>query len=234
MKRVVFFDFYNTLVHFDPPREELHRRACLQAGISIGTRELRRALPIADEYYHRESLSNPIRKRPPEEQKVFFTNYELLVLKEAGVDGVSPEVAFAIVNQVRQELARVRLTLYDDVIPTMDKLKEIGLILGLISNIDRDISPNIRELGLEPYLNPVVTSVAVGVGKPDPGIFLAALQQVRASPEEAVHIGDNYRVDILGAKRVGITALLIDREDNFPEITDCPRLRSLDEVLNYL
>jgi len=222
------------LVHFEPPREELHRQACAEYGIRLSPRALRRALPIADEYYHRESLRFPIRQRTPEEQRTFYTGYELLVLREAGVDGVSPDTAFAIVSLVRRNMARVKLTLYEDVLPTLKRLRSLGLTTGLISNIDRDIGSYIRELGLESYLDPIVTSIAVGAGKPAPEIFLAALEQAGAAPEEAVHVGDHYRADVLGAKGVGMTALLIDREDNFPEISDCPRLRSLEEVFNYL
>jgi putative hydrolase of the HAD superfamily len=90
------------------------------------------------------------------------------------------------------------------------------------------------KLGLQPYLNFKVTSAEVGYDKPRPEIFLAALKKAASKPEEALYIGDQYQIDIVGARGVGIKALLIDRNDYFPDITDCPRLHSLTEITEYI
>jgi putative hydrolase of the HAD superfamily len=90
------------------------------------------------------------------------------------------------------------------------------------------------ELGLQPYLNFKVTSAEVGCDKPHPEIFQAALKKAQVKPEEVIYIGDQYDIDIVGARGVGIKALLIDRNDYFPDITDCPRLRSLTEITQYV
>jgi putative hydrolase of the HAD superfamily len=96
------------------------------------------------------------------------------------------------------------------------------------------MEPTYAKLGLRPYLNFKVTSAEVGYDKPRPEIFLAALKKADAKPAEALYIGDQYQIDILGAHGVGIKALLIDRNDYFPDITDCPRIRSLNEITQYI
>jgi len=74
----------------------------------------------------------------------------------------------------------------------------------------------------------------VGADKPEPAIFLAALERAGVNAAEAVHVGDQYKLDVVGARGVGINPILIDRYDLYPEVSDCPRIRSLTELAQYL
>jgi putative hydrolase of the HAD superfamily len=127
-----------------------------------------------------------------------------------------------------------KLALYDDVAPALDELKKRGLILGLISNVDRDINSLYEGLGLPGWLQLKITSQDVGFNKPQPQIFRAALEQAKVKPEEAIYVGDQYEIDVLGANGVGMRGILIDRHDFSPEISDSPRLRRLTELTDYL
>jgi putative hydrolase of the HAD superfamily len=91
-----------------------------------------------------------------------------------------------------------------------------------------------RELGIASYLDFTVTSAEVGADKPQPPIFLKALELAGVKADEAIHVGDQYQNDVLGAKGVGISPILLDRADYYAEITDCPRIRSLTEISKYL
>jgi putative hydrolase of the HAD superfamily len=74
----------------------------------------------------------------------------------------------------------------------------------------------------------------VGADKPKPPIFLKALELAKVKPEAALHIGDQHQNDVLGARGVGIMGILLDRDNLSPEITDCPRIKSLTEIADYL
>ena len=50
----------------------------------------------------------------------------------------------------------------------------------------------------------------VGVAKPDPRIFELGLRAARTKPAETVYIGDSYFVDVVGARRAGLGAVLFD------------------------
>ncbi len=91
-----------------------------------------------------------------------------------------------------------------------------------------------RKLGLEPYLDFVVSSEEVGANKPAPAIFLAAVEKAGVKASEAVHVGDQYELDVVGARGVGINPVLIDRYDVTPGVSDCPRIRTLPELVQYL
>jgi putative hydrolase of the HAD superfamily len=79
-----------------------------------------------------------------------------------------------------------------------------------------------------------VTSEAVGFPKPDARIFKAALEKTGVEGKEAVFVGDQYRIDVVGARNAGIQPILIDRYDLYPDIKDCPRIRTLPEIEKYL
>jgi hypothetical protein len=107
----------------------------------------------------------------------------------------------------------MRFVLFNDVLSTLKTLKEQNLTLGLLTNLDRDMKPLYSELGLEPYIDFFVTSGEVGVDKPKPPIFLMALQRAGVKAPEAIHVGDQYHADVLGARGAGIKPLLLDRHD---------------------
>ena len=67
----------------------------------------------------------------------------------------------------------------------------------------------------------------MGVEKPDPRIFHLALKELGVKPGEAVHVGDFYQVDVLGARKAGLReGILIDPYGDWEE-ADCPRIPSV-------
>ncbi|GAF78092.1 unnamed protein product, partial [marine sediment metagenome] len=61
-----------------------------------------------------------------------------------------------------------------------------------------------------------------------------ALERAGVNASETIHVGDQYKLDVVGARGVGISPILIDRDNVYPEITDCPRIRSLTELPEHL
>ena len=106
--------------------------------------------------------------------------------------------------------------------------------MGLISNIDQDIKPVCRDLGLDSYITHVVTSKDVRSEKPHPLIFLAALDGAGVEASESVYVGDQYSCDVVGARGVGMKPVLVDRYDLFPGVNDCVRIRSLAELVTHI
>jgi len=127
-----------------------------------------------------------------------------------------------------------KLVLFDDVMPTLTDLNTRSLILGLISNVDRDITSLLNKLGVKPLLQVVVTSQDTGFNKPQPEIFQVALRQAGTQASEAIYVGDQYQVDVVGASKAGMKGVLLDRNGYFEETTDCPRIRSLTQLVEHL
>ncbi len=233
MIKAVFFDWFNTLAHFEPPRVELYSRAFQQFGIELAPKAIMRGILTADLYCFEENAKSPVEKRSAEEQAEVYSYYPKAILAEAGVK-VAEELPLKILQIVRQQFNGDAVILFDDVLSTLKTLKERGLVLGLITNATRDKLALHRKLDLERYLDFVVTSQEAGADKPKPPIFLAALDRARVKAFEALHVGDQYQLDVVGARGAGINPLLIDRYDLYPEVSNCPRIRSLTELTQHL
>lgn len=233
MVKAVFFDWFNTLACYEPPREELHSQLLHEFGIDVSPSDLMPGLLAADKYFFAEGVRSPVNKRNPDEQAELYIRYANIMLSEVGVKA-DKELILQIIKKWPQVFGRTHFALFDDVLAVLKTLKESKLILGLLTNATKDAVSVHRELGLEPYLDFVVTSEEAGADKPKPEIFLKALEKAGAIASETVHVGDQYDLDVVGARGVGISPILIDRYDLYPEIDDCPRIRSLTELAQYL
>jgi putative hydrolase of the HAD superfamily len=231
MIKAVFFDLYQTLVRYEPPREEITAKALQNLGIDASPAALARPFIVADEFIYSEIARRPLSTRSPEEKTALYMQHQEILLREAGIAG-SQKVLYSLLKTMQQ--SSMNLVLFDDVAPALDDLKNQGLILGLISNVEQDMSGTLTKLNLPTWLTVLVTSQDAGAGKPRPEIFLYALERAGVKPAEAIYIGDQYRVDVIGARGAGMKAILLDRGDYYRDVTDCPRIRGLKEVAAYL
>jgi len=101
---------------------------------------------------------------------------------------------------------------FDDVVPALEALEANGIRCAVVSNWDSRLGQLLDRLGLGRWFEFVFTSATVGYRKPDPRIFGHALAQLGVSAGRAVHVGDSYEDDVLGAQRAGVTPVLIARD----------------------
>ena len=231
MIKAVFFDLYHTLVRYEPPQEDLEAKALRDFGIEVSPEVFHRPLIMADEFIYQEIARRPLSQRSQEEKMAIYAQYQRILLEEAGIEA-DEKLVLAMLGKMQQ--FKMKLVLFDDVAPALNDLKGQGLILGLISNVEQDMTATLNELGLPSWLDIVVTSLEAGFNKPQPEIFQEALRRAEAQPSEAVYVGDQYQVDVIGANQAGMKGVLLDRHGYFEEIKDCPRIRSLTELVRLL
>lgn len=231
MIKAVFFDLYQTLIHYQPPREEHLARIISDFGIEVTAEALRRPMTIADEFIYKEHSRLPIGKRSDDEKKALFAQYQAILLKEAGIEPTKELIGNNIVKMQQIKFSRV---LFDDVLPSLNRLRQKGLILGLISNVDSDITPLLDKLELTPLLQVVVTSQDSGYYKPQAEIFNAAARQARVKAQESMYVGDQYQIDVIGAKETGMQGVLLDRNSYFDDATQELVIRDLYQLVEYL
>jgi putative hydrolase of the HAD superfamily len=107
--------------------------------------------------------------------------------------------------------------------------------VGLITNRDNveRFYELLEELDLRHHFDMTLASGEVGIRKPEPGIFFAALDQIGGTPEQSIYVGDNYWADVVGAKRAGLTPVLLDPRGLFPEC-DGLVVEQIDDLLAWL
>ncbi len=115
----------------------------------------------------------------------------------------------------------------------LETLQREGYGLGVVSNSDGSVERLLRQAGLADYFSFILDSGVVGVEKPDPRIFRLALERAGVRSEEAVHIGDLYSVDILGAQAAGIPGVLLDPVGAWAGI-GCPKAKDLEDAVRVV
>lgn len=121
----------------------------------------------------------------------------------------------------------------EDTCAALDRLRQAGLRLGIISNSDGRVALALEAAGLRDYFDVVVDSVLVGVEKPDPAIFRAALEALEIAPEDALYVGDLYEVDVVGARAAGMNAVLL-APAGVVAADGCPAVSSLGALADDL
>ncbi|PHT71450.1 hypothetical protein T459_26554 [Capsicum annuum] len=87
-------------------------------------------------------------------------------------------------------------------------LRAAGVKLAVVSNFDTRLRPVLRALNCDHWFDAVAVSAEVEAEKPNPTIFLKACELLGVNPDDAVHVGDDRRNDIWGARDAGCDAWL--------------------------
>lgn len=229
MVLVLFFDAVGTLFRVRGSVGEIYGRVAADYGVQVDPQELNRA-------FYQAFARAPAAACPG------LTGSELLAWERAwwrqvvqdtfsqlgdpgdnprgdpiGTPAVFPEFE-AFFDQVFDLFAEGEpWELYPETLPVLHTLREHGIPLGVISNFDSRLLPVLKRLQLQEYFSSITLSTQVGYAKPDAKIFHTALQAQGIPSEQALqalHIGDSYNQDYLGAKAAGLNALWLDRSEH--------------------
>lgn len=127
----------------------------------------------------------------------------------------------------RAEVWRV----YEEVVPTLQVLRDRGFKLAALSNWDERLRPLLHVLGLAEYFSVIVVSGEIGHHKPSPEVYAHAAQALGVSPGQILHIGDGKREDWEGARQAGFAAFWLNRHGG---ASDEQTLTRLDELLDWV
>jgi putative hydrolase of the HAD superfamily len=216
----VLFDAGNTLVFLDYAR--LASGVAGELGLALDADALAAQVAAASQAMERAGGSD--RQRAA----VFLETMFVLA-------GVPPER----LGEVRDCLARMHgeRHLWCAVQPgsaeSLARLKAAGLRLGVVSNSDGRVEQALGAAGLRDYFDVVIDSALVGLEKPDPRIFRAALDALGVLPEEAIYVGDLYEVDVLGAQAAGLRAILFGAPAG-ETMPTCPTTSSIRDLVDAL
>ena len=123
--------------------------------------------------------------------------------------------------------------LFDDAVPALQALRDLGLGLGVLSNFGPHLREVLQGLGLLPFFDFVVVSAEVGLAKPDPRIFELVVNKAEVPRQRILYVGDHVGDDVEGARGAGLGAVLIDRGDRHRQAL-CPRIGSLEHLAQYV
>ncbi len=122
-------------------------------------------------------------------------------------------------------------TAFDDAAPALHRIAATGLRIGVLTNGDHaQQTAKLAAIGLIDHCGPVLASSVLPAAKPDPRAFTEACSRLGADPARALMVGDNYEIDVLGARAAGLPAVHLDRSAECPE-PDSDRISTLRDLL---
>jgi HAD superfamily hydrolase (TIGR01549 family) len=157
--------------------------------------------------------------------------YMDLVLDKAGVPRT--QSVDAALDELRAYHAEHNLWEHvpADVVPALERLGALGLRLVVVSNANGVLHRMFDRVGLTRHFDAICDSCLEGIEKPDPRFFHIALERSGARGETTMHVGDLYHVDVVGARRAGLRAMLLDAEALYDGY-ECDRVRSLPALVD--
>ena len=217
MLRFVFFDVGNTLTFADT---RLTLGPLLEAGYSPAPDDLYAAERAAKLHLDAALAESPNARVDHDYWNIYHAN---LVRRLGAPESLVPDLVKAtrVSGRWNQVLPGTRELLQD--------LHRRGHRLGVISNSDGRIAELLAGIGLGDLFDATTDSALVGHEKPHPAIFRAALESLSAAPESSVYVGDIYSVDYLGARSVGMNAILMDVCGAYRD-RGLPRIEALEEL----
>jgi putative hydrolase of the HAD superfamily len=153
-----------------------------------------------------------------------------LVLHHAGVP--RSDAADAALAELRDyhRLHNLWESVPAEVPPALASLRRLGLRLAVVSNSNGTVRTKLERMGLLSDFDLVMDSFELGIEKPDPAIFAVTLDRLGVSAAAAVHVGDFFHIDVVGARAAGLQAWLIDAAGLYAD-KDCPRFPTLTAVV---
>ncbi len=100
------------------------------------------------------------------------------------------------------------------------KNKRIGLICNSGHTPGFVLRQILKKEGIADYFDLMLFSDEAGIRKPDPRIFLMAAEEVNVAPHEVVHVGDNLKSDVWGAKNAGFKAVHLKSETGRDKVAE--------------
>ncbi len=228
----VLFDMGYTLVHFEPEMAVVMQAALRSIGVERSVDAMRAALhAVWQEFFNEEATAD----FPPTQEYDDWLEAEIqrAILTRLGVEAD---------EETRQRYAQALdawfrrpgvIRLYPEVVDVLTALRERGYRLGIVSNWSWNLRERVAQVGLTDFFEVIWASAYAGCGKPHRCIFDQALAQMGLAPEQALYVGDSYRNDVIGARRAGMDAVLLDRDGKATEV-DCPVIGDLWGLFDLL
>jgi putative hydrolase of the HAD superfamily len=221
----VFFDAGETLVHPNPSFPDLFATILRREGHDVDAETIRERVHVVFDRFRAASENNELWTTSPERSRRFWNDVYTIFLADLGIrDGDG------LVDIVYREFTDLgNYALFDDVPPVLARLREAGLLLGVVSNFEEWLELLLERLGVRSSFAVRVISGVEGVEKPDPRIFRLAMERAGVEPSASVYVGDSPEFDVDPALALGMFPILIDRRNRFPDAS-VARITGMDEL----
>lgn len=221
----IFFDLDHTLWDFDKNSMLAFKRVFKKFKITIEFDAFLKIYePINIEYWKKYREDKVSKENLRRGRLIDSFNYFDLIYSTEKID----EIADAYIQELPFDNH-----LFEGAVEILDYLI-LKYKLHIITNGFEEVQhKKLKNSGIDHYFSTVTTSEEVGVKKPNPKVFLTALNKANSFPTQSVMIGDSLEADILGANNIGMQTIFY----NYRNESISKKIKSIDsllEIKNYL
>lgn len=224
----VFFDAGETLLAPHPSFHVIFSRVLAERGHEVAPETIEKAFEaVAPNFIEvLDSLGTRTWSTSRETSRKFWGAVYQAAFGELGIDDRKGALATSLYETFTKFES---YKLFPDALPTLESVKQSGLIVGLISNFEEWLEEMLVHWKVNHLFDILVISGKEGLEKPDPEIFRIALQRAEVHPSKAVYVGDHPEIDAAASEAVGMKGVLIDRRQRHPGYQGS-RIESLAEL----
>ena len=228
MIRAILFDAGNTLIRMDYAAiaAELERHGVRVTPEAVQRAEWMARVQLDAELFAPEGAFST-------ESRDTTERYTRYVLEGVGVTDPAVVATMTAWRRVYNAPVGLWTVAEPEAAAALALVRDAGRIAGVISNSNGTIRSILERLDLTRSLDFVLDSQEEGLEKPDPRFFQLALARAGVVPEAAAYIGDLYSVDVVGARRAGIRAVLMDPGGCWGA-RDCPAAPTVLDAVRLL
>lgn len=204
--RAVLLDAMGTIVTFVDAAPRLRALLAQRHGLVVTPEAARAAMKAEVAYYRREH------DRAVDPATLAALRRECAAVIRTAL-GPAAADALADLDALTETLvAAIVFAPFPEVAGVLDALRARGDRIAVVSNWDVSLHEVLERTGLAARVDAVVVSAVVGASKPDPRPFAVALAALGVAPAAAIHVGDTYGEDVVGARAAGIRPVLVARD----------------------
>ena len=212
MIKSVFFDVANTLLE----KPELFSRI-------TGALEMNGHVVSQNDLRHVHKFLAEAFVFPDKTSREFYSDFNSHLLYALGI---APSEK--ILNDIFEACTYLPWRAFDDTAA----LSNIALPVGVLSNWDSSLREKLQQHFTVDF-KWILCSQVEGVKKPNPLFFKRMMDESGLEPSEILFVGDSMKLDVHPALQLGVKAVLIDRQNHFPN-ANVSRIQNLEEINQWL
>ena len=209
-KQIVLFDFDGTLGYMSPSHKTLYQQAIEEFDINLEKNAIQN-MPIKNAWLKwttDQGIEHLSESQSSSKYKKLRKDIHAERLKKIGI--------FNFIDDISERIYELESNqkfyyLYDDVIDALKYLKSKNIKMGIVSNHLWNLDKIVNSLKIANFFDIILSSAQAGYRKPHPSIYKLAIEKIQMSADTALFIGNDFEDDYDGPKKIGIDAILINR-----------------------
>ena len=222
MIKAAIFDLDDTLYNYEAINKLAINNLCEYTCniLKISNQEFNEAFE-----YGRKATKEELGDCAAQHNRMLYCQKALEYLK------VKPTLYALEMYEVYWKTVLENMFLNEGVIELFEFLKEKNIKIGICTDLTVHIQHRkIRKLGIDKYIDCIVSSEEAGREKPDFKMFNLCLKKLNITPDKAIYIGDSFKKDIIGAQNAGIKAFWFNGKSD--KISKGQQVKAIEHILD--